>query len=124
MTYINNYFSSFLFREIQCKGKALISEKVEEKRLFTIFYKKKPQKICRFRKKPYLCIAIQRQALCKDILGYGVMVTLQILVLSFLVRIRVSQPTPSQTTENSSLAFFMHTIRVHPAPTPTDPIFL
>ncbi len=27
------------------------------------------------------------------ILGYGVMVTLQILVLSFLVRVRVSQPT-------------------------------
>ena len=30
-----------------------------------------------------------------DILGYGVMVTLQILVLSFLVRVRVSQQRAS-----------------------------
>ena len=28
---------------------------------------------------------------CKDSLGYGVMVTLQILVLPFLVRVRVPQ---------------------------------
>ena len=34
-------------------------------------------------------------ATTKMTLGYGVMVTLQILVLSFLVRIRVSQPRAS-----------------------------
>ena len=37
-------------------------------------------------KKPYLCTAFEQ------ILGYGVMVTLQILVLPFLVRVRVAQP--------------------------------
>ena len=33
-------------------------------------------------------------------LGYGVMVTLQILVLSFLVRVRVPQQKKSQLSEN------------------------
>ena len=41
------------------------------------------------------CVPLQTQfgtnAFAKDTLGYGVMVTLQILVLSFLVRSRVSQ---------------------------------
>ena len=37
----------------------------------------------------YLCTAKQK---CDAQLGYGVMVTLQILVLSFLVRIQVAQP--------------------------------
>ena len=36
-------------------------------------------------------------------MGYGVMVTLQILVLSFLVRVRVSQPK----AKHISLAFFV-----------------
>ena len=37
-------------------------------------------------------LAIEKLLLCYgDLLGYGVMVTLQILVLSFLVRVRVSQ---------------------------------
>lgn len=36
-------------------------------------------------------IAIRKQNDCNNKLGYGVMVTLQILVLSFLVRVRVSQ---------------------------------
>ena len=36
-------------------------------------------------KKPYLCTAFEQT------LGYGVMVTLQILVLPFLVRVRVAQ---------------------------------
>ena len=36
-------------------------------------------------------IAIRKQNDCNSKLGYGVMVTLQILVLSFLVRVRVSQ---------------------------------
>ena len=34
--------------------------------------------------------------LATNILGYGVMVTLQILVLSFLVRVRVSQLSSSK----------------------------
>ena len=38
-------------------------------------------------------------------MGYGVMVTLQILVLSFLVRVRVSQPK----AKHISLAFFVST---------------
>mgnify|MGYP007096166773 CR=1 FL=1 len=41
------------------------------------------------------CVPLQSQSGNKTIadikLGYGVMVTLQILVLSFLVRVRVSQ---------------------------------
>lgn len=36
-------------------------------------------------------IAIRKQNDYNNKLGYGVMVTLQILVLSFLVRVRVSQ---------------------------------
>ena len=39
----------------------------------------------RYTKKQYLCTAFEQ------ILGYGVMVTLQILVLPFLVRVRVAQ---------------------------------
>ena len=41
-------------------------------------------------KTPYLCIAIEKNN-CNKPLGYGVMVTLQILVLPFLVRVRVAQ---------------------------------
>ena len=37
------------------------------------------------KKRPYLCTAFTK------VLGYGVMVTLQILVLPFLVRVRVAQ---------------------------------
>ena len=43
-------------------------------------------------------IAIRKQNDCKEKLGYGVMVTLQILVLSFLVRVRVSQLEGASTT--------------------------
>ena len=35
--------------------------------------------------------AFQRKLNCNKVFGYGVMVTLQILVLSFLVRVRVPQ---------------------------------
>ena len=45
----------------------------------------------RIRKKRYLCKRKRTRGACSAILGYGVMVTLQILVLPFLVRIRVSQ---------------------------------
>ena len=43
-------------------------------------------KSLRYTKKQYLCTAFEQK-----ILGYGVMVTLQILVLPFLVRVRVAQ---------------------------------
>ena len=50
----------------------------------------------------YICSAFRKISR----LGYGVMVTLQILVLSFMVRVRVAQ----QSTErlNSVPFFFMH----------------
>ena len=35
---------------------------------------------------------------CANVLGYGVMVTLQILVLPFLVRVRVAQPQKKSIT--------------------------
>ena len=42
-------------------------------------------------------LAIEKLLLCYGVLlGYGVMVTLQILVLSFLVRVRVSQLSSSK----------------------------
>ena len=46
--------------------------------------KKNKKKFGGSKKTPYLCIRNQK-------LGYGVMVTLQILVLPFLVRVRVPQ---------------------------------
>ena len=39
------------------------------------------------------------------LLGYGVMVTLQILVLSFLVRIQVAQPSKKSCEYNKFAAF-------------------
>ena len=41
-------------------------------------------------------------------LGYGVMVTLQILVLSFLVRVRVPQPNQSLSNRSSVLSDFLY----------------
>ena len=38
-------------------------------------------------------------------MGYGVMVTLQILVLSFLVRVRVSQQRAFFTSKNAFFCF-------------------
>ena len=53
------------------------------------------------------CVPLQSQSGNKTIadikLGYGLMVTLQILVLSFLVRVRVSQ----QKDAAKGLHFFM-----------------
>ena len=48
-------------------------------------------------------LAIEKLLLCYGILlGYGVMVTLQILVLSFLVRVRVSQQQRDILTKGMS----------------------
>ena len=49
------------------------------------FAKKNSRKCLQFPKYLYLCTRKRKS------LGYGVMVTLQILVLSFLVRIQVAQ---------------------------------
>ena len=48
-------------------------------------------------------LAIEKLLLCYGVLlGYGVMVTLQILVLSFLVRVRVSQQQRDILTKGMS----------------------
>ena len=52
-----------------------------------------------FRKSLYLCSRNQGTNDCNTKLGYGVMVTLQILVLPFLVRVRVSQQRRAQSFE-------------------------
>ena len=54
-------------------------------------------------KKPYLCTAFEQ------ILGYGVMVTLQILVLPFLVRVRVAQ---QKERDASAPLFLFHHLAV------------
>lgn len=56
-----------------------------------LFLEKSAEKFCRFKKTSTFALAIEKRTSRLLILGYGVMVTLQILVLSFLVRVRVSQ---------------------------------
>ena len=60
-----------------------------------LFDKKSLQKFCCLNKKHYLCN--RNSVMSQLLMGYGVMVTLQILVLSFLVRIRVSQRLERQS---------------------------
>ncbi len=55
------------------------------------FRRKKCQKALYVPKMLYLCTVKQKNDSRSLILGYGVMVTQQILVLFFLVRIRVAQ---------------------------------
>ena len=55
------------------------------------FGRKKSQNALYVPKKLYLCTVKQKDNNRSLILGYGVMVTQQILVLFFLVRIRVAQ---------------------------------
>lgn len=63
---------------------------MEKKR---ILIRKKASKICGLNKKPYLCSVKIKTGVLIGKLGYGVMVTQQILVLFFQVRILVSQQT-------------------------------
>lgn len=56
-----------------------------------LFLEKSAEKFCWFKKTSTFALAIKKRTSRLLILGYGVMVTLQILVLSFLVRVRVSQ---------------------------------
>ena len=67
------------------------------------FLKKNAENVWCSGKDDYLCIAIPKRVAC--LLGYGVMVTLQILVLSFLVRVRVSQQ--EQSIDHEVDAFFV-----------------
>ena len=70
-----------------------------EKRKKLRFFRKKWEKILVIKKKivPLHSQLRNNTMLIAMTLGYGVMVTLQILVLSFLVRIRVSQQKASFT---------------------------
>lgn len=61
---------------------------MEKKR---ILIRKKASKICGLNKKPYLCSVKIKTGVLIGKLGYGVMVTQQILVLFFQVRILVVQ---------------------------------
>ncbi len=58
---------------------------------FHFLSKKVPKSFGDYKKCITFALAIQQYANRNNKLGYGVMVTLQILVLSFLVRVRVSQ---------------------------------
>ena len=82
---------AFAVREVDFSGKqAEIRLKVAKNQKKSRFDEKKLQKFCSYGKMHYLCTRNQMIKLMRT-LGYGVMVTLQILVLSFLVRVRVSQ---------------------------------
>lgn len=74
------------------------------------FFRKKWAKVLQ-RKKNVVPLHTQSGVtrIAKDILGYGVMVTLQILVLSFLVRVRVSQQRKRQLEIVSSCLFCFST---------------
>ena len=62
----------------------------------------------RFKKKHYLCTRISKKTRCENkTLGYGVMVTLQILVLSFLVRVRVPQQKMSRVQKKNPRHLFL-----------------
>lgn len=68
---------------------------------------KKASKICGLNKKPYLCSVKIKTGVLIGKLGYGVMVTQQILVLFFLVRVRVAQQIKS-ILEKIQDAFFFY----------------
>ena len=68
-----------------------MSEMQNKRRFFAVFYNFSPKNFVGFRKSSTFAPAIEESILLQVTLGYGVMVTLQILVLSFLVRVRVPQ---------------------------------
>ena len=75
--------------------------------IVNVFLKKSDQKICDKEKRPYLCIRKNgSMELTDHCLGYGVMVTLQILVLSFLVRVRVPQHDKARHFSRDAALFF------------------
>ena len=72
---------------------------------FHFLSKKVPKSFGDSKKCITFALAIQQYANRNNKLGYGVMVTLQILVLSFLVRVRVSQQNANKF--HNELAFFL-----------------
>ena len=76
---------------------------------FHFLSKKVPKSFGDSKKCITFALAIQQYANRNNKLGYGVMVTLQILVLSFLVRIRVSQ----QRRLPSGNLFLIHKFTFH-----------
>ena len=67
---------------------------------------------------PYLCTRNQAIFRLQRKLGYGVMVTLQILVLPFLVRVRVSQQRRAQSFKK--VALFLFKKRKHETGSPEE----
>ena len=73
---------------------------------FAVFYKKMPFFFVVSEKTTTFAAHFEKMLLgVAKKLGYGVMVTLQILVLPFLVRVRVPQPRKSLSS-NKHLAIF------------------
>ena len=68
-----------------------MSEMQNKRRFFVVFYIFSAKSFGSSRKSSTFAPAIEESILLQVTLGYGVMVTLQILVLSFLVRVRVPQ---------------------------------
>ena len=78
-----------------------------EQILLKIFLQKRRKKFGWYNKNLYFCTRIyERASLRYTRLGYGVMVTLQILVLPFLVRVRVPQQA-KRAIDYSSIARFV-----------------
>ena len=66
------------------------------------------EKLARFTKTTYFCTRNREDDGSSPMrrLGYGVMVTLQILVLPFLVRVRVAQQKKEVVPEDNLLCFY------------------
>ena len=82
----------------------ILFKKRQNEEKFAFFYKKVPQNFVSFKKSCTFAPAFQK---CDTTLGYGVMVTLQILVLPFLVRVRVPQHLEIPTTCKSGGWIFL-----------------
>ena len=100
------FYLSYIYVSCDCKGTLFIWNKHRRKLFFVFFYvmiiekyrfsKKNPQKVWRIQKNSvplhsHLRNHLQASRVKLRKLGYGVMVTLQILVLPFLVRVRIPQ---------------------------------
>ncbi len=83
---------------------------------FAVFYNFSPKNFGSSRKSSTFAPAKQNKSVLKqkNILGYGVMVTLQILVLPFLVRVRVPQPNQKELQSmvlRNSFSLILHLTR-------------
>ena len=71
---------------------------------------KNAEKLCMFQKSCTFAPSKQKDDNRSLILGYGVMVTQQILVLFFLVRVRVAQQKGVLSNQNTFLLFLLFLI--------------